>query len=251
MPNRIIKESICVSDSIDELSWFEEVLFYRLTVNCDDYGRFDGRIAVIKNRLFPLKDNLTVKTVRDGINKLASVGLVFLYESDGKPYLCLPTWNEHQNVRAKRSKYPEPVMDVNTSVCKCNQVQADVPDIQSVSLSVSLSESNASDTDTSVGNKPPRHKYGLYKNVLFTDEEYEKLQEEFPNDYSEWIERLSEYIASTGKKYRSHLATIRSWSRKDTTQKPSNPRRKVPGWGGGSKIGEAEKENIRRLMAEC
>ena len=54
MPNRILKESICSSDSINELSWFEECLFYRLIVNCDDYGRFDGRTAIIKNRLFPL-----------------------------------------------------------------------------------------------------------------------------------------------------------------------------------------------------
>ena len=36
MPNRIIRESICTSDSVDKLSWFEEVLFYRLIVNCDD-----------------------------------------------------------------------------------------------------------------------------------------------------------------------------------------------------------------------
>ena len=140
MPNRIIKESICVSDSIDELSWFEEVLFYRLTVNCDDYGRFDGRVPVIKNRLFPLKDNLTAKSVKDGINKLASVGLVSLYERDGKPYLYLPTWNDHQNVRAKRSKYPEPDINNDTSAIICNHMQADVADI--LIQSESLSESN-------------------------------------------------------------------------------------------------------------
>ena len=69
MPNRILKESICTSGSIDDLSWFEEVLFYRLIVNCDDYGRFDGRTAIIKNRLFPLKENLTVKTVSEAIHK--------------------------------------------------------------------------------------------------------------------------------------------------------------------------------------
>ena len=146
MPNRIIKESICTSDSLDALSWFEEVLFCRLIVNCDDYGRFDGRIAVIKNRLFPLKDNLTAKAVEDGINKLERVGLVRLYECDSKPYLYLPTWNDHQNVRAKRSKYPEPVNIVNTSACKCNQVQENVPDIQSNPiLSESLSESEHED----------------------------------------------------------------------------------------------------------
>lgn len=131
MPNRIIKESICTSDSLDCLSWFEEVLFYRLIVNCDDYGRFDGRTAVIKNRLFPLKENLTLKTVENAINKLANIGLVALYVFEGKPFLYLPTWNEHQNVRAKRSKYPAPEDGVNTSDCKCMQMHADVPVIQS------------------------------------------------------------------------------------------------------------------------
>ena len=67
--------------------------------------------------------------------------------------------------------------------------------------------------------KPSRHKYGMYKNVLLSDEEYEKLQVEFPHDYTERIERLSEYIASTGKKYKNHLATIRAWARKDTAYK--------------------------------
>ena len=68
-----------------------------------------------------------------------------------------------------------------------------------------------------------RHKYGSYKNVLFTDEEYAKLQVEFPGDYSERIERLSEYIASTGKSYKSHLATIRSWARKDGAKAGAMP----------------------------
>lgn len=108
MPNRIIKESICTSDSIDGLTWFEEVLFYRLIVNCDDYGRFDGRPAIIKNRLFPLKESLTARAVSEAINRLASAGMVALYEFEGKPYLYLPTWNCHQSVRAKRSKYPSP-----------------------------------------------------------------------------------------------------------------------------------------------
>lgn len=67
--------------------------------------------------------------------------------------------------------------------------------------------------------KPVKHKYGEYNNVLLTDEEYEKLQELFP-DTQDRIERLSEYVASTGKSYKSHYATIRAWARKD--QKPAN-----------------------------
>lgn len=130
MPNRILKESICTSDSIDSLSWFEEALFYRLIVNCDDYGRFDGRPAIIKNRLFPLKENLTAKTVAGAIEKLASAGLVTLYVFEGKPYLYLPTWNHHQVVRAKSSKYPAPedgIERMKSSESKCNQMQANAP----------------------------------------------------------------------------------------------------------------------------
>ena len=59
-----------------------------------------------------------------------------------------------------------------------------------------------------------KHKYGEYKNVLLTDEEFEKLKVEFA-DYTERIERLSAYVASTGKSYKSHYATIRNWARKE------------------------------------
>lgn len=108
MPSRILKESICSSDSINELSSFEETFFYRLIVNCDDYGRFDARPAILKARLFPLKDRVTLKNIEDALVKLAEVGCVKLYRVDSKPFLYLPAWEVHQNVRAKKSRYPEP-----------------------------------------------------------------------------------------------------------------------------------------------
>ena len=78
--------------------------------------------------------------------------------------------------------------------------------------------------------KKIRHKYGEYKNVLLSDEDFEKLKAEFPNDYEERIENLSSYIESTGKTYKNHLATIRNWARnekpkeqKSTNQSTGNP----------------------------
>lgn len=127
MPNRIIKESIRTSDSINELSWFEECLFYRLIVSCDDYGRFDGRTAIIKGTCFPLKDGVTVKNIESALSKLASAGLVKRYVVDGKPYLSLPTWEQHQSVRAKKSKYPSPDDGgMIVSENNCMHMQADV-----------------------------------------------------------------------------------------------------------------------------
>lgn len=106
MPNRILKESICRSEEIDSLSWFEEVLFYRLIVICDDFGRYDGRAKIIKGSCFPLKD-VTEKDIDRALSKLSAVGLVRVYEAQGRPYLQLVTWADHQRIRNQKSKYPE------------------------------------------------------------------------------------------------------------------------------------------------
>ena len=71
------------------------------------------------------------------------------------------------------------------------------------------------------GERPRKHKYGEYKNVLLTDDEFEKLKAEYV-DYLDRIERLSSYIASTGKAYKSHYATIRNWARADAEKGRDN-----------------------------
>lgn len=68
-------------------------------------------------------------------------------------------------------------------------------------------------TNTNV--KEIRHKYGEYQNVLLSDTDYEKLKDEFPTDYAERIEAVSEYCKSSGKSYKDYLATIRAWARRD------------------------------------
>ena len=126
MPNRIIKESICTSDTIDGLSWFEEVFFYRLMVNVDDYGRFDARPAILKARLFPLKANVTEKNVEQALNRLATAGLVSTYTVEDKPILQLLTWEKHQQIRNSKSKYPGPEKaDLKSIEINCNQLKSD------------------------------------------------------------------------------------------------------------------------------
>ncbi|WP_427814316.1 phage replisome organizer N-terminal domain-containing protein [Enterococcus sp. 22-H-5-01] len=67
--------------------------------------------------------------------------------------------------------------------------------------------------------EPVRHKYGEYKNVLLSDEQLEKLKNEFPSDWDQRIEKISTYCESTGKTYKNYLATIRNWSKKDHSRK--------------------------------
>ena len=53
--------------------------------------------------------------------------------------------------------------------------------------------------------------YGRYQNVFLSNTELSELQADFPTVWQEYIERLSEYMASTGRTYKSHAATIRRW----------------------------------------
>lgn len=71
---------------------------------------------------------------------------------------------------------------------------------------------NTKNQNTKKLNTNNKREYGEFKNVLLTDDEYKKLEE--INALSQ-IENLSRYIASTGKRYKSHYATILNWDRRD------------------------------------
>lgn len=124
MPNRILKESICTNEQIDKLSPFDEIVFYRLIVNADDYGIFDGRPSILRSRLFPLRDIRNFQ-IEDAIHNLASVELVSTYEVDGKPFVRLLGWERNQQIRARKSKYPGPDGKHLKPDTTCNQLKSD------------------------------------------------------------------------------------------------------------------------------
>lgn len=124
MPNRILKESICYSENIEQLSAFQENFFYRLIVNCDDYGRMDARPKVLASKLFPLRD-VRLNQITDALRALTSAELVVLYQKDGHPFLQMKTWDRHQQIRARKSKYPAPdsnCMQMISDDINCNQM---------------------------------------------------------------------------------------------------------------------------------
>jgi len=136
MPNRIIKESICSSETLNALSAFDETFFYRLIVNCDDFGRMDARPSILKAKLYPLK-NVRLDAMEKSLAELTRVGTIEVYEVDGKPYLQVLAWETHQTRRASKSKYPDmptnitenrkkPGKDISRTVeSSCMQLNAD------------------------------------------------------------------------------------------------------------------------------
>ena len=86
-------------------------------------------------------------------------------------------------------------------------------------------DTNNNDNNVNNNNNDNKDIYGEFSNVKLSDEELQKLKDKFP-DWKERIETLSSYIASSGKKYSSHYATILSWARKDAKK----PTRKEKGF---------------------
>lgn len=138
MPNRTLKDSICTSDTLAQLTAEEERFFYRLIVQCDDFGRFDARPQILLTSCFPLlMDKVTTEDITGWLNGLAKADLIRLYTCPkGRPYLLMTSWHKHQRRRAQKSKYPQPPAYLDP----CWQMSADVVKRQQM-------QSNASDHD--------------------------------------------------------------------------------------------------------
>ena len=72
----------------------------------------------------------------------------------------------------------------------------------------------------------PPAAYGRYKNVSLSDAELLELEQDFPGKWEYYLDRLSCHIASTGKQYQSHAATIYKWAQEDAAKE--KPKKGIP-----------------------
>lgn len=109
MPGRYLKEEICTSPDIEALSWQEEVLFYRLLVKCDDFGRYEADPAIIRAACFPRRiAKVRESNVSDWLDNLETTGLIRRWWVGSRRYLEMTGWDRHQRRRAAASRFPEP-----------------------------------------------------------------------------------------------------------------------------------------------
>jgi len=152
----------------------------------------------------------------------ADDGVSFVWESVIKPQLE-ENKQKYQDVSKARTEAINNRWKQNdtkdTNEYKCNDsIQTGTNDTD-IDIDYDIDVDNDIDIDLkekiNKKEKPKKHKHGQYQNVLLSDEELEKLKKEFPADWEERIENVSEYCASHGKTYKDYLATIRNWARKD------------------------------------
>ena len=225
---RMFAKTIIDSDAFMDMPLSAQALYFHLSMRADDEGFVNN----------PKKIQRMIGASDDDCKLLIMKRFVLTFESG---VIVIKHWKIHNYIRNDRFKETVYVKEkaqltLNENNAYTESDTVGIPDGRQVVYQMDTQVRLGKDRDSleivkdSIGDivedkppKPQRHKYGQYSNVLLSDEEYGKLQEEFPHDYSERIERLSEYIASTGKSYKNYLATIRSWARKDA-DKPSSPK---------------------------
>ena len=228
---RMFAKTIIDSDAFLEMPTTSQLLYFHLAMRADDDGFVNKPKSLM--RMVGCKD--------DDLRLLFVKKFLIPFESG---VVVIKHWKIHNYIRKDtytETKYKEEKatleLDENSAyrIAETSPLRFRDESVTSPSTQVRLGQvSTGKDSvgediedvpDINVGHKSQkavRHKYGMYEQVLLTDEDYEKLKAEFPHDYSERIARLDEYIASHGKKYKNHLATIRNWARNDVAKKPAS-----------------------------
>lgn len=112
MPNRIIKDTIRTSKSVNALTDFQFRVWLYLITYVDDYGCGSADAELLKGFVFPRRKGITESQIQKAIDDLASMSIIHLYQVDGESYLCFPNWDKHQRIQAKKRKFPEPPKDL-------------------------------------------------------------------------------------------------------------------------------------------
>ena len=200
MPNRIIKESIRTSKSINALSDFQFRLWAYLLTYVDDFGRGSADPELLKGFVFPRRKRVSESDIEKALAELAGMGCILLYEVDGESYFCFPNWSKHQRIQTKQSKFPEPV---NCAESRPSTVNHGEPPSSTVNHGEppSESESNPNTNPNPKESAPARHAHGQYQWVKLTGEEYSRLLADLGEEETKrCIAYVDEAAQSTGNK---------------------------------------------------
>ncbi len=212
---RMFAKTIIDSDAFLDMPQSAQLLYFHLSMRADDEGFINNPKSIMRN----------VRCTEEDILQLINKKFILPFENG---IVVIKHWKIHNYIakdRFKPTKYKEErstlSLDDNNSYTTCIQ-PVNKMDTQDRLGKDRLSKDSINKKNNK---KEVRHKYGEYQNVLLSDTDLEKLKADFPNDWTDRIENLSNYMASTGKSYKNHLATIRNWARKEqqnkTTVKPT------------------------------
>jgi hypothetical protein len=126
-----------------KLGWAEEVFYRRLMSVVDDFGRYYADFGLLRAACYPRQlDKVSDPDIGKWLRACVDAALVRMYPAeDGESYLELLDFG--QQVRAKKSKFPNPPADAKHLRSRCSA--DDKQEISNAHLDVSVSVSVSED----------------------------------------------------------------------------------------------------------
>lgn len=211
---RMFAKTIIDSDSFLDMPLSSQALYFHLSMRADDEGFVNN----------PKKIARMIGASDDDFKVIVAKNFVIPFESG---IVVIKHWRIHnyiQKDRFKETVYKEERSELelkdNGAYTISEGVYTEcIQNVSRLETQDSIGKYRDSIGKVSIEEIKQKHKFGDNSNVLLTDDEIQKLREQFPNDYRDRINRLSYYLASTGKHYKSHYMTILSWARRETPNK--------------------------------
>lgn len=201
---RMFTKKITQSDAFLDMPLSAQCLYFHLNMEADDDGFVNSPRKI--QRLIGAKD--------DDLKLLIAKSFILVFETG---VIVIKHWRMHNTIRQDRyhpTDYQEEFQQLDL---KENNSYTWQPNGNQMATENRIDKIRL---DKISKEKYIKRKYGSFENVELTDEEYQKLKDQF-QDYESKIEALSSYIASKGVRYKSHYATILNWSRKDQEKLPT------------------------------
>ncbi|HEC64931.1 hypothetical protein LCGC14_1098180 [marine sediment metagenome] len=146
-----------------------------------------GDVLTGRNKLAE-QTGLTVQQVRSALTKLKSTNEITIKPTNRNSLITLINYKLYQPTTSKpHNKQPTDNQQITTT----------------------KKEKNVKEV------------YGEFKNVSLSLKEFSKLKDNYgAPGVDDMVERLDRYVESTGKKYKSHYATMLNWFAKEKGDKP-------------------------------
>ena len=112
-----IPDRLCESEHFESVSEAAQGLLFRILTQCDDVGRFLGSTAMLRGRLYPIREEITITTIADRLRELVERGLLYRWRAcDGDYYIQVVDYLSSAKNKAPRVRFPDP--------CRCGSEAA-------------------------------------------------------------------------------------------------------------------------------
>lgn len=175
-------------------------LYFHLGMNADDDG-FCEHFSIMR----------MTDSKPDDLKVLQAKGFVSVFDDR---VLVITDWKENNYLRSDRYTPSKYLAIYKKELALLSDGKTDtggIPNVSRMDTQVRLGK-------VSIGKERIENtysEYGEFKNVNLTQEEYDKLSTALGVEPTNaLIAELSSYIASSGKRYKNHYATLQNWARR-------------------------------------